>query len=86
MYLFINKEQLTVNIDTNNLKAQLTSAVEKAKPYAQQALAYAKQNPDTVLLGLCTLLLMDMEDSLEDIEAASELSAAVDYTDYVNGR
>jgi hypothetical protein len=50
-----------------------------SKPYIDKALTYAKENPSEILLGIMTLLLMDIESDVDDLEAHTGLSAAVDY-------
>lgn len=74
-----------------NLKSLLAKArtvaqeqLPKVKPAATKALAYAKENPDTVLLGITTLLLFDIEDSLEDIEDNTDVSAYTDAIDHLD--
>lgn len=52
------------------------------KPYIDKSLAYAKENPSEILLGIMTLLLMDIESDVDDLEANTGLSAAVDYHTY----
>ena len=49
------------------------------KPYIDKALTYAKENPSEILLGIMTLLLMDIESDVDDLEAHTGVSAAVDY-------
>jgi len=55
-----------------------------AKPYADKALAYAKENPSEVMLGIMTLLLMDIESDVDELEDHTALSAAVDLHSYRN--
>tara|TARA_B110000208_G_C11555537_1_gene353337 strand:- start:456 stop:692 length:237 start_codon:yes stop_codon:yes gene_type:complete len=54
----------------------------KAKPFVDKSLAYAKENPSDVMLGIMTLLLMDIESDVDDLEAHTGVSAAVDLHDY----
>jgi len=54
----------------------------KAKPFVDKSLAYAKENPSDVMLGIMTLLLMDIESDVDDLEDHTGLSAAVDLHDY----
>jgi len=56
--------------------------IANAKPYADKALTYAKENPSDVMLGIMTLLLMDIESDVDDLEAHTGVSAAVDLHDY----
>jgi hypothetical protein len=56
--------------------------VTKAKPYADKAVAYAKDNPSEVMLGIMTLLLMDIESDVDELEDHTAISAAVDLHDY----
>ena len=55
---------------------------DKAKPYLDKSIAYAKENPRDVMLGIMTLLLMDIESDVDDLEAHTGISAAVDLHDY----
>lgn len=57
---------------------------QKAKPFIDKSLQYAKDNPSDVMLGIMTLLLMDIESDVDDLEAHTGLSAAVDYHDFAN--
>ena len=54
----------------------------KAKPYLDKSIAYAKENPSDVMLGIMTLLLMDIESDVDDLEDYTGMSAAVDLHDY----
>lgn len=54
----------------------------KAKPYVDKSIAYAKENPSDVMLGIMTLLLMDIESDVDDLEDHTGISAAVDLHDY----
>ena len=56
--------------------------IANAKTYADKALTYAKENPSDVMLGIMTLLLMDIESDVDDLEAHTGISAAVDLHDY----
>lgn len=56
--------------------------IANAKPYADKAVAYAKDNPSEVMLGIMTLLLMDIESDVDELEDHTALSAAVDLHDY----
>ena len=67
------------------VKAAANMAATKAKPYAQSALQYAKENPGDVLLGLIGVLLWDIDDSLDEIEDSTNISAYVDASNYVDG-
>lgn len=58
--------------------------IESAKPYAEKAVAYAKENPSDVMLGIMTLLLMDIESDVDDLEAHTGISAAVDLHEFRN--
>lgn len=66
--------------------AKRDSYLANAKPYADKALTYAKENPSDVMLGIMTLLLMDIESDVDELEYHTGLSAAVDYHNYTNGR
>lgn len=54
----------------------------KAKPFVDKSIAYAKENPSDVMLGIMTLLLMDIESDVDELEDNTGLSAAIDYHDY----
>jgi len=56
----------------------------KAKPFVDKSIAYAKENPSDVMLGIMTLLLMDIESDVDELEDHTGLSAAIDYHDYRN--
>lgn len=56
--------------------------VTKCKPYADKAVAYAKDNPSEVMLGIMTLLLMDIESDVDELEDYTGISASVDLHDY----
>ena len=57
----------------NQLTFKLFTHALKAKELALKAKDYAKENPDTVLLGLTSLLLLDISDS-STISKTSQLS------------
>ena len=50
-------------------------------PYADKAVAYAKDNPSEVT-GITTLLLKDTESDVDELEDHTAISAAVDLHDY----
>ena len=56
--------------------------IENAKPYADKAVAYAKENPSEIMLGIMTLLLMDIESDVDGLEDNTGISAAVDLHEY----
>lgn len=56
----------------------------KAKELGSKAIAYAKENPSDIFLGIMTIAILDIEDSMEDIEDSSELSAYVDASTFIN--
>ena len=64
--------------------AKRDSYIANAKPYADKAISYAKENPSEVMLGIMTLLLMDIESDVDELEAHTGLSAAVDLHEYRN--
>jgi len=55
---------------------------EAVKPYIDRSIAYARENPSDIMLGIMTLLLMDIESEVDDLEEHTGLSAAVDYHTY----
>jgi hypothetical protein len=62
--------------------AKRDAYIAGAKPYASKAVAYAKENPSDVMLGIMTLLLMDIESDVDGLEDNTGISAAVDLHDY----
>lgn len=62
--------------------AKRDAYLANAKPYANKAVAYAKENPSDVMLGIMTLLLMDIESDVDGLEDNTGISAAVDLHDY----
>ena len=66
------------------LKTQYLSDEDVAKYKEAGSLAvdrsiqYAKENPSDIMVGLITLMVMDMDDSLESIEQSTDISAYVD--------
>lgn len=82
--------KIDLNMDTLKtqalaLKQKLTDpeTTAKAKELGTKAWEYAKENPDDIFLGVIAFTLLDIEDSLEDIENASEVSAHVDASTYL---
>jgi len=66
------------------LKTQYATEENKAKvkELGDKALQYAKENPSDIMVGLITLMVMDMDDSLESIEQSTDISAYVDADAY----
>lgn len=64
--------------------AKRDSYIAQAKPYTGKAIAYAKENPSDIMLGVMTLLLMDIESDVDGLEDNTGISAAVDLHDYRN--
>jgi hypothetical protein len=64
--------------------AKRDAYIAGAKPYADKAVSYAKENPSEIMLGIMTLLLMDIESDVDELEAHTGLSAAVDLHEYRN--
>ena len=62
--------------------AQRDEYKRTAQPYIDKSVAYAKENPSDIMLGIMTLLLMDIESDVDDLESNTGLSAAVDYQTY----
>lgn len=60
--------------------------LSKAKELGTHAVTYAKQNPTDIMVGIITLMVIDMDDSIEAIEESSEISAFVDADEYINYR
>jgi heterodisulfide reductase subunit B len=66
------------------LKTQYATEENKAKvkELGDKALQYAKDNPSDIMVGVITLMVMDMDDSLESIEQSTDISAYVDADAY----
>lgn len=66
------------------LKTQYATEENKAKvkELGDMALQYAKDNPSDIMVGIITLLVLDMDDSLESIEQSTDISAYVDADAY----
>ena len=66
------------------LKTQYATEENKAKvkELGNKALQYAKDNPSDIMVGIITLMVMDMDDSLESIEQSTDISAYVDADAY----
>ena len=62
----------------NQLTFKLVTHALKAKELAIKAKDYAKENPDTVLLGLTSLLLLDISDTLDTLEDHSFIQTYFD--------
>ena len=56
--------------------------IAKAKEVSDKAVQYAKDNPSDIMVGLITLMVMDMDDSLDSIEQSTDISAYVDADAY----
>ena len=65
---------LTNKLSTINYQSHL----QTAKELALKAKDYAKENPDTVFLGLTSLLLLDISDSLDNLEDHSTIQTYFD--------
>ena len=71
----------------NKAKAHFNNIdAAKAKKLGKQALDYAKENPSDIMVGIITLMVMDMDDSIDAIEESSSVSAFVDADSYINRR
>ena len=71
----------------NKAKAHFNNIdTAKAKKLGKQALDYAKENPSDIMVGIITLMVMDMDDSIDAIEESSSVSAFVDADSYINRR
>ena len=58
--------------------AKRDAYLKNAKPYADKALAYAKENPSEVMLGIM------IESDVDGLEDNTGVSAAVDLHNYRN--
>ena len=56
--------------------------IAKAKDLSDKAVQYAKDNPSDIMVGLITLMVMDMDDSIDAIEQSTDISAFVDADAY----
>ena len=79
----------------NNLKAKALALksqyitegnIAKAKDLGSKAVQYAKDNPSDIMVGIITLMVMDMDDSIDAIEESTGVSAFVDADEYINYR
>ena len=66
------------------LKTQYVTEENKAKvkELGDKALQYAKDNPSDIMVGVITLMVMDMDDSIDAIETNTTVSAYVDADAY----
>jgi len=58
----------------------------QAKELGNKTLQFAKDNPTDIMVGIITLMVIDMDSSIEAIEESSEVSAFVDADEYINYR
>ena len=58
----------------------------QAKELGNKTLQFAKDNPTDIMVGIITLMVIDMDSSIEAIEESSEISAFVDADEYINFR
>ena len=87
------QQKLDLDTDEPNVATQILSkvkptaakAAKKVKPIAKSAWEYAKENPGDVMIGLIGLMVWDIEDSVDEIEDASNISAYVDASSYMDG-
>jgi len=56
--------------------------IAKAKEVSDKAVQYAKDNPSDIMVGIITLMVMDMDDSIDAIETNTDISAYVDADAY----
>lgn len=56
--------------------------IAKAKDLSDKAVQYAKDNPSDIMVGIITLMVMDMDDSIDAIEQSTDISAFVDADAY----
>tara|TARA_B100001248_G_scaffold225813_1_gene183522 strand:- start:1224 stop:1466 length:243 start_codon:yes stop_codon:yes gene_type:complete len=66
------------------LKTQYVTEENKAKvkEVSDKAIQYAKDNPSDIMVGVITLMVMDMDDSIDAIETNTTVSAYVDADAY----
>jgi len=70
---------LASNARVQNVKAN-------AAKMGKDALNYAKENPAEVLLGIMTLMVYDVTETLEDIEAHEEIETAIAVAEYIDAQ
>lgn len=58
----------------------------QAKELGNKTLQFAKDNPTDIMVGIITLMVIDMDSSIEAIEESSDISAFVDADEYINYR
>lgn len=56
--------------------------IAKVKDVSDKAVQYAKDNPSDIMVGIITLMVMDMDDSIDAIEDNTDISAYVDADTY----
>lgn len=56
--------------------------ITKVKEVSDKAIQYAKDNPSDIMVGIITLMVMDMDDSIDAIEQSTDISAFVDADAY----
>jgi len=56
--------------------------IAKVKDVSDKAVQYAKDNPSDIMVGIITLMVMDMDDSIDAIETNTDISAYVDSDAY----
>lgn len=56
--------------------------IAKVKDVSDKAVQYAKDNPSDIMVGIITLMVMDMDDSIDAIETNTDISAFVDADAY----
>lgn len=81
--------QLKANLQAIQTKASSLITAERkaqAKELGNKAVQYAKENPTDIMVGIITLMVIDMDSSIEAIEESSEISAFVDADEYINYR
>ena len=79
-------KQLTSKAKAIQSKYLNEETLSKAKELGNHAVTYAKQNPTDIMVGIITLMVIDMDDSIDAIEESSEISAFVDADEYINYR
>ena len=56
--------------------------IAKVKEVSDKAIQYAKDNPSDIMVGIITLMVMDMYYSIDAIEQSTDISAFVDADAY----
>jgi hypothetical protein len=79
----VNKFSRFLDFSIRDAVDSARDLANQAKPAAQKAWAYAKENPAEIILGVIAL---DIASSLDNIEQLEEVQTHIDVSDYLSGR